>query len=315
VKGFFEKDSFLKVLSFIIAVLLWCYIIAVVDPSVDITRRDIPVRFTNVNLLEEQGLCLVNEEEVTVELKIRGSRQKIANIETKNIYATADLSNITKIGRASVPIAISIPYEYDEIVSKKPHNAEVYIDKIVTETKDIKVITAGSVSNGYIAGEAVPEVKKVTLKGAKTMIDRIGSVGAEIDFDGRTAAINDSVELFFLDVDGKRINKSNIVYSLVELDAKKVQVSCPVYKLKTVPITVDAYAANGAEGFKISIQPSNITVYAETEVLEAITEIRTEQINLDQIEEEKSGIKLIFPEGVSSRDGITEVSVKAEKKD
>ncbi len=310
-KGFFEKDSFLKVLSFVIAVLLWFYIIAVVDPSVDINRRDIPVRFTNVKLLEEQGLCLINEDEVTVELKIRGSRQKIANIETKNIYATADMSNITKTGRTSIPIAISIPYEYDEIVSKNPHNAEVYIDKIVTETKDVKVITSGSVSNGYIAGEAVPEVKKVTLKGAKTMIDRIGSVGAEIDFDDRTAAISDNVDLFFLDANGKRMNKSNIVYSLVESDIKKVQVSCPVYKLKTVPVTIDAEV----EGYKVSVQPSNITVYAENEILETITEIRTERINLDRIEEEQTGVKLVFPEGVESRDGISEVSVKAEKKD
>lgn len=310
-KGFFEKDSFLKVLSFVIAVLLWFYIIAVVDPSVDITRRDIPVRFTNVKLLEEQGLCLINEDEVTVELKIRGSRQKIANIEAKNIYATADLSNITKTGRTSIPIAISIPYEYDEIVNKNPHNAEVYIDKIVTETKDVKVITTGSVSNGYIAGEATSEVKKVTLKGAKTMIDRIGSIGAEIDFDDRTADINDSVELFFIDVSGKRINKSNIVYSLVETDIKKAQVSCPVYKLKTVPVTIDA----SVEGYKVSVQPSNITVYAENEILENITEIRTERINLDAIEKDHTTVKLAFPDGVASRDGISEVSVKAEKKD
>ena len=53
-KGFFEKDSFLKLLSFVIAVLLWFYIIAVVDPSVDVTIRDIPVRFTNQNLLEDR---------------------------------------------------------------------------------------------------------------------------------------------------------------------------------------------------------------------------------------------------------------------
>ena len=310
-KGFFEKDSFLKLVSFVIAVLLWFYIIAVVDPSVDITRRDIPVRFTNVKVLEEQGLCLINEKEVTVELKIRGSRQKIANIEAKNIYATADLSNITKTGKASIPIAISIPYEYDEIVNKDPHNAEVYIDKIVTESKDVKVITSGGVSNGYIAGEAVSEIKKVTLKGAKTMIDRIGSIGAEIDFDDRTADINDSVDLFFLDVDGKRINKSNNVYSLVEMDVKKAQVSCPVYKLKTVPVTIDA----SVEGYKAAVQPSNITVYAENEILENITEIRTERIKLDTIKEEHITVKLVFPEGVKSRDGISEVSIKAEKKD
>lgn len=314
-KGFFEKDSFLKLLSFVIAVLLWFYIIAVVDPSVDITIRDIPVRFTNQNLLEERGLCLVNETKTTVELKIRGSRKKIANIDNKNIYANADLSNITKTGNFSIPIAISIPYEYDEIVSKKPYNANVVIDKIVSANKEVNVITTGSVANGYIAGEAETDTKKVTIKGAQTMIDRISSIGAEINYDDRAAAINDSVELFFLDNNGRRINKNNIIYDMVKMDTETAAISCPVYKLKAVPVSLEAFAAEGVESYKIWVQPSNVTIYAENEILENIEEIITESINLDEIEDGTATVKLVLPDGVSLRDGITEVSVKAEKKD
>lgn len=314
-KGFFEKDSFLKLLSFVIAVLLWFYIIAVVDPSVDITIRDIPVRFTNQNLLEERGLCLVNETKTTVELKIRGSRKKIANIDNKNIYANADLSNITKTGNFSIPIAISIPYEYDEIVSKKPYNANVVIDKIVSANKEVNVITTGSVANGYIAGEAETDTKKVTIKGAQTMIDRISSIGAEINYDDRAAAINDSVELFFLDNNGRRINKNNIIYDMVKMDTETAAISCPVYKLKAVPVSLEAFAAEGVESYKIWVQPSNVTIYAENEILENIEEIVTESINLDEIEDGTATVKLVLPDGVSLRDGITEVSVKAEKKD
>lgn len=314
-KGFFEKDSVLKVISFVIAVLLWFYIIAVVDPSVDISVRDIPVRFTNQNVLEERGLCVVNETKTTVELKIRGSRKKIANIDNKNIYANADLSNITKVGTFSIPIAISIPYEYDEIVSKKPYNANVVVDKIVTESKNVKVITSGSVANGYIAGEAVSEVKKLELKGAQTLIDRISSIGAEINFDDRAAAIEDTVELFFLDTDGRRISKNSFLYDMLKMEKETILVSCPVMKLKTVPVAINAHSAEGVEKYKISVQPSNLTVYAENEVLEALTEVKTEAINLDTLEETNTVLKLVIPEGVSLRDGITEVTVKVEKRD
>ncbi|MBR5614832.1 MAG: hypothetical protein IKW64_06015 [Clostridia bacterium] len=313
-KGFFEKDSVLKLISFVVAVLLWFYIIAVVDPSVDITVKDIPVRFTNQNLLAERGLCLVNESKTTVELKIRGSRKKIANIESKNIYANADLSNITKTGTFSIPIAISIPYEYDEIVSKKPYNASVVIDRIVTASKDVKLITTGSVANGYIAGEVASEIKKVSLKGAQSLIDRISYVAAEINYDDRAAAISDTVDLFFLDADGRRINTNNFIYEMVTMDTETIDVFCPVMKLKTVPVNVATHSANDVKDYKISVQPSNVTIYAENEILDTVDEIFTEKINLDEITEANATAKLILPEGVSLRDGITEVNIKAEKR-
>ncbi len=313
-KDFFLKDSVLKVISFIVAVLLWVYIIAVVDPSVDITVRDIPIRYTNQNLLEEKGLCLISDSKATVELKISGSRKRIANIDNKNIYAIVDLTTISKTGTFSLPIAISIPYEYDEIISKKPYNASVTIDKVVNAQRDVKVITTGNTANGYIAGVAVPGIKTVELRGPATMIESIGSVGVEVDYDGRSAEINDTARLFFLDRDGKRIASSNEIYSLVEKSIEETEVKCPVYKLKTVPVKVDARATEGISSYKISVQPSNVTIYAENDVLEQIEEIKTKEINLDGTEEETMEVNLVIPEGVGFRDGITRVTVKAEKR-
>lgn len=314
-KDFFLKDSVLKIISLIIAILLWIYIIAVVDPAVTITVRDIPIRYTNQNVLEEKGLCLVNDSKTTVELKISGSRKRVANIDNKNIYATVDLTTISKTGTFSLPIAISIPYEYNEIVSKKPYNATVVIDKVETAERDVKVLTTGNTASGYIAGTAVPSVKSVMLTGAATMIDRISYVGVELDYDGRSAEINDTARLFFVDREEKRIASNNEIYSLVSKGVEEVTVNCPVYKLKTVPVTVDAKINGELENYKISVQPGNVTIYAENEVLEQIDEIKTETINLDAMEEETLEVKLIVPEGVSFRDGITEVTVKVEKRD
>ncbi len=314
-KDFFLKDSVLKIISLVIAVLLWIYIIAVVDPAVTITVRDIPIRYTNQNLLEEKGLCLVSDSKSTVELKISGSRKRVANIDNKNIYATVDLTTISKTGTFSLPIAISIPYEYNEIVSKKPYNASVVVDKVVNVDKEVKVLTTGNTANGYIAGTAVPSEKTVKLTGAAAVIDRIGYIGVELDYDGRSAEINDTARVFFVDRENKRIASSNEIYSLVSKDIEEVMVNCPVYKLKTVPVAIDAKTSDSLENYKLSVQPSNVTIYAENDVLEQIEEIKTEKINLDTMEEKSQEVKLILPEGVSLRDGITEVTLKAEKRD
>ena len=312
-KSFFIKDSTLKAISLVVAVLLWFYVILIVDPSVDISVKDIPLRYANQSILEDRGLSLVADPDATVELKIRGSRKKIANIDNKNIYATVDLANMTKVGTFTIPISISIPYEYEEIVSKKPNNATVVIDKIVTTERKIKIDTEGSVANGYIAGTPEASVATVTLKGASTLVERIHGVGATLDFDGRTGEISDREKLYFTDSNGKKISEKDSIYEAVSMNINAVEIKCPVMKLKTVPVEVDTSALG--QGYKVTIQPSNVTVYAENAILETISEI-TASIDVDALAEEGvQRVKLVIPEGVSMRDGITEVTVKAEKRD
>ncbi len=314
-KNFLMKDSFLKLISFVIAVLLWLYIITVLDPSVDVTVKDIQLRYNNQAVLESRGLCLVSDEDATVELTIRGSRKRIANIDSKNIYATVDLNNISRKGTFSLPISISIPYEYNEIVKKNPYNAEIFIDEIVRADRDVKVIASGSPANGYIAGIPTFSVKTISLEGAATMIDRIANVGVSLNFDDRSADIKDTESIFFIGKDGKAIDKDDQIYTLVKADINTIDVECKIYKLKTVPIVVDAKTNIGVDRYKISVQPSNITIYGESELLDAIEEIKTESIYIDNLDKNSVSASLVIPDGINLRDGIDGISVKIEKRD
>ena len=317
-KGFFSKDSVLKVISLIVAILLWAYIIIVVDPSVDITVRDIPIKYVNQNALTEQGLCLINNGKATVELKVRGSRKKIANIDNKNVYATVDLSNISKPGTFSLPISISIPYEYSEIVSKKPYNADVIIDRVTERSTAVDVLASGSVANGYIAGAATLSVGDVTLRGAAGVLDEIGGVAVSLKYGERNADITDTEKLYFTDRSGNVIESDSEIYNMVKVyseDAEitEVEVSCPVYKLKTVPIkAVYAEGDEAVNGYKVTVQPSNITIYAPSKELDEVKEIETAPINAEELIENQSVTAAVsVPENISLRDGITEVTVKA----
>lgn len=312
-KSFFIKDSTLKVISFIIAVVLWFYVILVIDPSVDITIKHIPLRYINQGVLEDRGLSLVEDPNLTVELKIRGSRKKIANIDNKNIYATVDLANMTKVGNFTIPISISIPYEYEEIVTKKPNNATIFIDKIVTAQRTVKIDTVGSVASGYVAGIPETSVNTVTIKGASTLVERIKAVGATLDFDGRTGEINDREKIYFIDNEDRRIEENNSIYESVSINIDTVEIKCPVMRMKTVPVEIDAPALNNE--YKVTIQPSNVTICADSTVLDSISEI-TASVDVNAlIAEGVQQARIDIPEGVWMRDGITEVTVLAEKKE
>ncbi len=310
-KNFFIKDSTLKALSFVIAVVLWFYVILVIDPSVDITIKHIPMRYINQGVLEERGLSLVEDPDLTVELKIRGSRKKIANIDEKNIYATVDLANMTKVGNFTLPISVSVPYEYEEIVTKNPNNASIFIDKIITAEQSIRIDTVGNVATGYVEGVPVTSIDSVTIKGASTLVDKIKGVGVTLDFDGRSGEINDREKIYFIGADGNKIDENNSIYQSVTMDIDTVEVNCPVMRAKMVPVEISPAPA---ENYKITIQPSKILICADNEMLDSITEI-TATVDMNTlIKEGVQQAELLIPEGVERRDSTaTVVTVSAEK--
>ncbi len=313
-KNFFIKDSTLKVLSFVIAVVLWFYVILVIDPSVDITIKNIPLRYVNQGVLLERGLSLVEDPDLTVELKIRGSRKKIANIDNKNIYATVDLANMTKVGNFTVPISVSVPYEYEEIVNKKPNNATIFIDKIVTVEHSIRVETLGNVAAGYVAGMPEISIDSVKLKGASSLVEKVKGVGVTLDFDGRSGEINDRERLYFIDSDGNRFNSEDSIYQSVSIDVDTVEVKCPVMKVKTVPVEISPIPNRS---YSITIVPSSITIAADNKVLDGITKITAYIADVNALITEGScQATLVIPDGVIRRDDTaTTVTVLAEKKE
>ena len=53
-----KSDSALKVLSLVIAIALWFYVVQVESPDINRTIKDVPVVFTQKSLLEEREVVL-----------------------------------------------------------------------------------------------------------------------------------------------------------------------------------------------------------------------------------------------------------------
>lgn len=310
-KKFFGNDSVLKVFSFIIAIIIWFYIIVVLDPPVEMTIRDIPIRYIQQNALLEQGLSIVGESKGTVEIKLKGSRKRLVNIDSGNILATVDLSSITKAGKHSLPVNLSVPYEYLEVVSKKPYNVDVTIDKLVEEKRNIRVKTSGSPEAGFIAGDAETNPKTVLLKGAASVISRIADVRVSLDIANASEDLKTTAKIELVDADGKVIEDNNEIMELISSDINKAEVFCPIMRLKTVPIKANC-DLELPEGASLSVQPNTITIYGYEEDVEGVEEILTAKItSLSEIKDGKTiNCGIILPENIKPRDDVSTVNVK-----
>ncbi len=311
-KEFFLKDSVLKIISFVIAILLWCYVIIVVDPSVTVTIDEIPVIPLNSNALENNNLTLIDSGKMYVELEIKGSRKKIVNIDSDNIVATINLETIAEKGTYSLPINIKVPYEYEEIVKKTPSSVSVRVDEVVTEEKKINVKKKGSVANGYIAEDYVLKHEKVTLTGAESVMATIKDVEVVLDYADRTSTISDNEILYFVLTDGSTVKQDAPLYKNIKMSITDVNITCPVQKVKSVPVKTDIVGS--VDDYRITVSPKNVTIQAEEEIANGINEIMTEPIEVNSsMSNTTVEVHLIAPEGVTLRDNKT-VEVLIERK-
>ena len=72
-----ENKNVLKIISLIIAILLWVYVMGEVNPDTKEKISDIEVTFVNTETLADEGLAVVHEQDLRVSAIVKGKRSVI----------------------------------------------------------------------------------------------------------------------------------------------------------------------------------------------------------------------------------------------
>ena len=305
-----KKDLSTKLIALLFAIFLWFYIIQVQSPEVDRTIKSVPVQFTKAEL-ERKNLMLLNDREVTVDIKVKGQRRYIMGINKSDITVMADVSSIETVGTHRVfPVAV-MPYGNIEIVEQNPPAITVTADQIVKERKEVKIITSGNPRNGYVVGDIKGTPETVTLRGAKSIISSIAYVAAEVNVSGKDEDISSIEPLYFVGTSDTEINTP-----YVTMEEDTVDVHCAILKKKKLDIDVKFASGINTEkewyAFDLNSVKS-IEVAGTAAAIDELEKIETKTVYRSMISETgEVEVELALPEGVRSLDGNT-VTLKLKK--
>src|SRR5690554_1626438 len=102
--SFFERNTTLKIISIVIALILWATAPNNRDPLRDISLRDIPLKIESQHTLSENGLMVSSILPDTYNFDIRSKGSAVRNLDKSKITAVMDLSEITKTGEQDIQI-------------------------------------------------------------------------------------------------------------------------------------------------------------------------------------------------------------------
>lgn len=116
------------ILSLLIAVALWMYVMGTVDPQITFTVHNIYVEAINEDVLEEMDLSAKLDEPKTVDVTLKGKRSNVNEAKKSKIRATVDVSNCD-YGENETEIRIILPEKVTGVI----------IDEVSPETAKFTV--------------------------------------------------------------------------------------------------------------------------------------------------------------------------------
>ena len=186
-------------------------------------------------------------------------------------------------------------------------------DVLASKTVDVKAEFTGTTAYGYYAKDPVVEPTSINISGSSYVLQNIAGVkayiyGTDESSDLKETISVDSDQFVVLDVNGDEIDKSSLMFSVDHVD-----VSVPIGTTKMVPLTLNIEDTAGLtkDDCTVSIDPSQVEVTGDPEVLNALDSISLGSFSLEGLGESyEQNYDITYPDGVTSVDNVTQAKVK-----
>lgn len=304
-----KNELTLKIFSLIIAIALWSYVMDEVNPIRTVEFRNVEVNLLNRTSLEREGIEILDDEDINIRVSISGRMSDIIKVSEDDIIAQVDLSGYSS-GRVKVPVDVQVPSNVT-LEDYSPKEVWFTFDRVESRDMPVAVETEGELPNGYVLGTPTIRPQSVLVEGPSTWLDSVAKVLATVKVTDITEDINVSVPI-------KLVDSHNKVVRGVSTDQKVVDISIPVYRVKTVPIELQTVnqLPEDYEIVDVKINPSKIDIVGREEALKNISKVDTVPIDIYKFMENKDmKVGLQLPEGVTLRnpDGEVKVTLNIDK--
>ncbi|MGB9866374.1 MAG: CdaR family protein [Bacillota bacterium] len=261
------KDFALKVVSIVIAVVLWLQVTNELNPVDVRTYRGVEVKYVNLGT----GLVVTEAAPGSVNVTLRGGRRVLDSLSESKLTAQVSLSSLGP-GKNTVPISVVAP-QGCEVAEVSPPESVVTLEAIASRAVNVEVRIVGSPQEDYAADPPRPASAQVTVRGPESKVAIVRKAMGVVDITGQTISFTRGVSLKAVDQEGKEVPG-------VSVEPQTVNVYVP---MKTLPparmVQVRAQVVGQpASGYKVSevqVEPSVVKVRGPSDLIGSLEWVNT----------------------------------------
>lgn len=287
-----KRNWKIKLLSLIIAIFMWSYIIASTNPSIPIRLSGVPIIYENTDSLSADDLMIDADTQRTVDISLIGQRNRIINITNSHVRVTADFQGLGE-GLNNVRLNYAVP---DGItIEDYQSSLDVNIEKIINREFPVEIQNVGNLPADYMLESRQVVPNSITIRGPRSNIDRIAKVVTELDLSNLEGNININKDVRAIDENGETVE--NLTYG-----QDFANIIAVVYKQKEVTIDKnlvgeigDNYRVDSAE-----LNKSTVLIKGPKEAIDKINSIETQEINIEELTQSRTiPVKFTLPSDIS----------------
>jgi len=288
-----ERDLAIKLLSVFIALILWLAATNERNPQTTTLVTAVPVTLQE----PDQDCTVIRSDPKTVDVRVRGSRSVIENLNRSDVVAHVDLKDVG-VGERSLPVEVDAPSGL-QVLDIRPARISVEIDLLKQQQVPVTVRLEGEVPQEYERDEPTCRPTDVLVDGPRSQLEQVAGAEAVVDISGATDDVVRAVSVRLLDEEGEEVRGLGVQPTLVEVLVPVTPLP-PSRMVAVQPATVGE-PPPGYRLTSVRVVPSRVKVRGPQAVIDALETLGTEEIDLAGARETVSRqVKVLLPEGCAS---------------
>lgn len=232
-KNKITANTGLKLASLLFSFLLWMAVNNMNDPTIDRSFTNVPVKLLNTELITDSGRIyeVLDGTAVIDKVTVWAPRSVISSLSSSNIVATADVGELSSLDTISIKLSTNLYGNDVERIKGSIDTVKLNIENKRTKTLALKTTVSGSVEDGYLLGDIVPNQNLVRISGPESVVNQVVKAAIDVPVTGFTSDISDNAEIKLYDSEDHLVQDSRI-----EQNIKSVGVKVTIYRTTEVPV-------------------------------------------------------------------------------
>lgn len=307
-----EDNRFLALISFLVAVTLWGYVVVFVNNEHTTTIHDVPINTQyRRTAYQSMGLDVIEMDISTVDVSVTGPRSVTGDLTADDIIIYPSITGIDGPGTYTFSLSSDKTSNIANftINSFSSDSVTMRLDRLISKEFPVEVdISTIVVDSDYMADRPTTNPSTITITGPEYKVNSISRVvAATITTEtlSQTTVLPSKLRLY-------DENDSEIDTKLLTMNVEEVDITIPIMKEVTLPVKVEY--VNAPSGFDTSIlnqtlSVSEIRLSVPAQNASALTDFVVGYIDLATLTpDETYTFDLKLPTGYRSLDEVTQVS-------
>lgn len=311
-----KSNLITMIISLLAAILLWVYVVTIVNPEGDTTITGIPVSFSGEEVLrEDQGLVITEGKDVTVTAHFSGKNSDLKKLEQnqEEIVAVVDVSKVRSAKEYTIAYDLTLPNSVQQsavtIYDRKPSTVSFTVQRLVSKPVEVVGDFSGvEIADGYMLDSRAFDYETITVEGPEEVVNTIACAQVSMSRTNLDKTVTETLQFTLLDENGEPVDTE-----MLTTNTDVVEVTLNVIKHKSVPLDVEFIDGGGATAKDVSyeIDPQSITLAGDSTVLDALNKIVLGNIDLASIKNSSEVLlfPIIIPDGAQNVSGEEQATV------